>query len=159
MTPVKRDAQVARPRVLGCIAALTVTLACGLTEEQRAARSADSIVAIADSGGRVFRGVVSGQRIAVMVHDCKVYNLADGPRKNGQRPVILKPDFYPWPTVCARESIEGDSARVTVQLGRTGIGAGGCCATGGTYRSRDGRGWEREGAKGAWTPVAADSTP
>ena len=133
-------------------------LACGPSEEERATRAADSIVAIADSGGRVFRGTVSGAALAVMVHDCKAYNLADAPKTDGQRPVALKPDFYPWPTVCMRESITGESSWVMVTLGRQGVGAGGCCATGGTYRSRDGRIWEREGTYGAWTRVGVDTT-
>jgi hypothetical protein len=92
-----------------------------------------------------------------MVHECKVYNLADVPGRGGKRPSVLTPEFYPWPTVCARESIEADSAWVKVELGRTGVGAGGCCATGGTYRTRDGRVWEREG-KAGWTRVGSDST-
>lgn len=141
------------------LALVTTVVACAPTAEQRAAQSADSIVAIADSAKLVHRGAVSGRAVALMVHDCKVYDLADAPRKGGRRPAVLEPDFYPWPTVCSRESIAADSAWVTVNLGRTGVGAGGCCATGGTYRSRDGRVWEREGPGGAWTRVAADSTP
>ena len=137
---------------------LLVTLACGPSEEQRAARSADSIVAIAADSGLVYRGSPNGRPLALMVHDCKVYDLADVPRKGGKRPAVLTTEFYPWPTVCARESIKADSVFVIVQLGRTGIGAGGCCATGGTYRSRDGRAWEREGG-GKWTRVGADSVP
>ncbi len=137
---------------------VAVLLACGPSEEERTARAADSIVALAAERGLVFRGVVSGQQVAIMIRDCKVYNLADKPRVDGARPVILRPDFYPWPTVCGRESIEGDSAHVIVTIGRQGIGAGGCCSTGGTYRSRDGRVWERKGPNGAWTRVDADTT-
>ena len=140
-------------------AALLLMLACGPSEEQIAARSADSIVAIATREGLVRRGTVNGRPLALMVHDCKVYDLADQPRKGGRRPAVLQPEFYPWPTVCTRQSISGDSAWATVTLGRTGIGAGGCCATGGTYRSRDGRAWEREGERGTWTRVGSDSTP
>ena len=140
------------------VALAVLAIGCGPSEAERAARAADSIVAIADSGGNVFRGTVNGSRVAIMVHDCKVFNLADPPRIDGQRPVILKPEFYPWPTACMRQSVEGDSAWVTVTLGRQCVGAGGCCATGGTYRSRDGRAWEREGAGGKWTRVGEDST-
>ena len=135
-----------------------VALACGPSEEERTARAADSIVALAAERGLVFRGVVSGQQLAIMVRECKVYNLADKPRFDGVRPVLVRPDFYPWPTVCVRESIEGDSAHVTLTIGRQGFGAGGCCATGGTYRSRDGRVWEREGPKGGWIRIDADTT-
>ena len=140
------------------VAATLVSLACGPSEEEVAAKSADSIVAIARGDGRVYRGTLGGRQLALMVHECKVYNLEDTPRKGGKRPSVLEPDFYPWPTVCARQSVRADTTWVTVQLGRTGFGAGGCCATGGTYRTRDGRVWEREGKGGAWTKVGADST-
>ena len=134
-----------------------VAMACGPSEEERATQAADSIVAIADTAGRVFRGVVAGAPVAIMVHECKVYNLADKPRLDGQRPVLAKAEFYPWPTACVRESIEGDSAYVTVTIGRQGFGAGGCCAAGGTYRSRDGRAWEKKDPAGKWQPLVTDS--
>ena len=138
---------------------LAAITACGPTEEQRAARSADSIVAIAAREGLVLRHTLSARPLALMVHECKVFDLADTPRKGGKRTAVLTTEFYPWPTVCTRQSITADSAWVTVSLGRTGLGAGGCCATGGTYRSADGRVWEREGTGGAWTRVGADSAP
>jgi hypothetical protein len=131
--------------------------ACGPTAAEKAASASDSIVAIADSAGLVFRGMVNGRALELMVHDCKLFDLSDKPDEAGQRPVRIKPDFYPWPTVCSRQSIEADSALVTVVLGRTGLGAGGCCATGGKWRSRDGVTWEREGPGGAWSLVGADS--
>lgn len=140
------------------IAGLCATLcACGPSAEEIAAKCADSIVAVAKGEGRVYRGTLGGRPLALMVHECKVYNLEDAPRKGGKRPSVVEPDFYPWPTVCSRQSIEADTTWVTVQLGRTGLGAGGCCATEATYRSRDGRVWEREGQGGVWTRVATDS--
>ena len=42
---------------VSCFATLT---ACGPGKEERAARAADSIVAIADSAGRVLRGTIGG---------------------------------------------------------------------------------------------------
>lgn len=131
---------------------------CGPNEQERAAHSADSIVALADSGGRVLRATVGGRDLGLMVHDCVVYDLADAPGRDGRRPAVLKPDVYLWPTVCARQSIDADSAWATVTLGRTAFGAGGCCATGGTYRTRDGRAWEREEPGGRWTAIPRDST-
>ena len=139
------------------LVAATLCFACGPSEEEIIAKSADSIVAIAKTDGRVYRGTLGGRPLALMVHECKVYNLEDAPRKGGKRPSILEPDFYPWPTVCTRQRLEADTAWVTVVLGRTGFGAGGCCATGGAYRTRDGREWEREGRDGRWTKVVADS--
>ena len=134
-------------------------IACGLSEAERTARAADSIVAIAASQGHVVRSTVAGRPLALMVHDCVVHNLADAPRKDGRRPAVLKPEFYPWPTFCMRQSISADTAWATVTLGRTAFGAGGCCATGGTYRTRDGRAWEKEGSGGRWTALARDTAP
>ena len=142
---------------LAILTAAALCLACGPSEEEIIAKSADSIVAIARADGRVYRGTLGGRPLALMVHECKVYNLEDPPRNGGTRASVLEPDFYPWPSVCSRQSIEADTAYVTVLLGRTGFGAGGCCATGGAYRTRDGRVWEREGKGGAWTKVGADS--
>lgn len=146
-----------RPPSTCLVGVVAFIIACGPTPDERAKRSADSIVAIADSGGLVFRGTIAGAPIAMMVQDCKVYNLADAHDALGTRPAVLKPDFYPWPTACMRQRISGDAEWVTVTIGRQGIGAGGCCATGGTYRTRDGRVWERE-AGNKWAPVAADTT-
>ena len=136
---------------------LAALVACGPSKEERAKRAADSIVAIADSSGLLFRGMIAGAPVAIMVLDCKVYNLADAHDALGRRSAVLKPDFYPWPTACMRQSVSGDADWVTVTLGRQGIGAGGCCATGGTYRTKDGRVWEREVGNGKWAPVAADT--
>jgi hypothetical protein len=123
--------------------------------ERRTRKLAAAVVASAERAGRVYRGVIDGRRIELMVHDCVVYDLADRPNRKGVRPAILKPDFYPWPTVCERQSIHGDSTWITVTLGRTAVGAGGCCATGGTYRTKDGRAWQRESRGGTW--IANDS--
>jgi hypothetical protein len=139
------------------VAFIAGMIACGPSPEEKTARSADSIVALAAEKGLVFRGVVSGSPVAIMVRDFKVYNLDDKPRSDGVRPVILRPDFYPWPTTCGRESIEGDSAFVRLTIGRWGLGAGACCSTGGTYRSRDGRVWERQLTSSKWVPVVDDS--
>jgi hypothetical protein len=144
-------------RLIGKTLAVVCCVACGPSEEEVIAKSADSIVAIAKADRRVYRGTLGGRALALMVHECKVYNLEDAPRKGGKRPSVLEPEFYPWPTVCSRQAIEADTAWVTVHLGRTGLGAGGCCATGGAYRSRDGRVWEREGQGGAWKRVGSDS--
>ena len=141
------------------IACGLLVAACGPGPEERAARAAAVVVAQADGAGRVFRGTVAGRPLALMVRECAVYNLADAPHGDaGDRDAVLEPEFYPWPTVCTREAIAGDAAWVTARLGRTGFGAGGCCATGGTYRTRDGRTWEREGRDGRWVPAGRAAT-
>ena len=56
---------------------------------------------------------------------------------------VLAPDFYPMWTACQRQSMSFEKGALTVTLGRMAFGAGGCCATGGTYRSTDGRNWKK----------------
>ncbi|MNY77231.1 hypothetical protein D3C86_2170610 [compost metagenome] len=56
---------------------------------------------------------------------------------------MLAPDFYPMWTACQRQGMAFDAGVLTVTLGRMAFGAGGCCATGGTYRSTDGRNWKK----------------
>ena len=139
------------------LSSITLLVGCGPTREERTTRIADSIVAVADRNGLVLRAIVGGRQLRLMVHDCAVYNLDDPPTPNGRRPAVLETDFYPWPTVCARQAIEADPAGATVTLGKTALGAGGCCATGGTYRTRDGRGWERREPTGEWSVIPRDS--
>ena len=128
---------------------------------ERATRArADSLEAAvvgAEREGRAFRGVVGGRRVALLVEGCKVYDL--GATEGAKGEPVLAPDPYPWPTVCERQHARADSAWVTVTLGRSAFGAGGCCATGGTYRSRDGRVWERGLGDGRWAPVDGGHAP
>ena len=158
-----RARQARATAVAALAAALAATIACSPSEEELrareealAARAADSILAIASADDRVFRGAIDGRPLALAVHECQVWNLDDPPRSDGRRPALVKPDFYPWPTACQRQSIAEDSGWVVVTLGRMGFGAGGCCATGGTWRTRDGRAWERD-VRGKWAPVVPDS--
>ena len=66
----------------------------------------------------VFKGLLAGQFAHLVVHDCAVYMIED-------------------------QSLSKGKETVTVELGRMAFGAGGCCATGGTYRTTDGRGWKK----------------
>jgi hypothetical protein len=88
--------------------------------------------------------------VALLVRDCAVYDLTRGGATRPARVVATDP--YPWPTVCERQSLDTVGGWVTVTLGRTAFGAGGCCVSGGSWRTRDGRTWERRWA-GAWLPV------
>lgn len=90
-----------------------------------------------------FQGQLAGAATFLLVHDCEVYRVDQS--KNGavEWTSVLAPDFYPFWTACQRESISFQDGELTVTLGRMALGAGGCCATGGTYRSRDGRVWKK----------------
>lgn len=95
---------------------------------------------------RVFKGLLGGKPVHLAVHDCKVYRAipksSKEPGENGWQ-MVLEPDLYPFFTYCERQSLQADNGVVTVTLGRIAFGAGGCCATGGTYRSRDGELWKK----------------
>lgn len=95
---------------------------------------------------RVFNGTLGGKPVHLAVHDCKVYRAmpkeSKGSGENGWQ-MVLEPDLYPFFTYCERQSLQADNGVVTVTLGRIAFGAGGCCATGGTYRSRDGELWKK----------------
>ena len=98
-----------------------------------------------------FHGALGNEVVDIVVDGCKVFlrtaasqaaSAASGKETPACEPV-LEPDFYPFFTACQRESLQVSKGLVTVTLGRMAMGAGGCCATGGTYPSRDGRVWKK----------------
>lgn len=93
--------------------------------------------------GEVFQGRLAGQPVHLVVHDCAVFRIQDA--EGGQRAWerVLAPEPYPFFTRCERQSLAADAGGVTAVLGRMALGAGGCCAAGGTYRSADGRVWTK----------------
>ncbi len=91
----------------------------------------------------VFQGQLAGEPVFLLVHDCEVYKVDKSAKGGVQWTSVLAPEFYPFWTVCQRESLSFQAGVLTVTLGRMAVGAGGCCATGGTYRSMDGRTWNK----------------
>ena len=91
----------------------------------------------------VYQGTLAGQPTFLLVHDCEVHRVERREGGGVQWTSVVKPDFYPFWTVCERQSMSVVAGTVTVVLGRQAVGAGGCCATGGTYRSVDGRVWKK----------------
>ena len=91
----------------------------------------------------VFKGELSGQFAHLLLHDCEVFSVQALPGGEVQWESVLAPEPYPFPTACERQSMKFDSGSLTVTLGRRAFGAGGCCATGGTYSSADGRRWKK----------------
>ena len=92
---------------------------------------------------RTFKGTLGGQSVHLVIHDGKVYRVSAVKRGKLEWTKVLEPDPYPFFTFCDRQSMSAGKGAVTVTLGRIAFGAGGCCATGGTYRSADGREWQK----------------
>lgn len=101
-----------------------------------------------------FRATLDGRPVHLALEDCEVFYV---PPK-GRRERVLSTDFYPMFSVCQRQEASLGDGYILVQLGRQALGAGGCCATGGTWRSRDGRVWERRQADG-WEKVEPSAPP
>lgn len=95
--------------------------------------------------GRTVDYVVRGLPVRLLLNDCEVFHVP--PRGEPRR--VVTTDFYPMFSACQREEISADADYITVFLGRQAFGAGGCCATSGTWRSSDGEHWERR-LNGRW---------
>ncbi|MDF1506051.1 hypothetical protein [Roseisolibacter sp. H3M3-2] len=128
--------------------------ACGPPPDPMADRFAE-----AARDGRAVRDTIDGRPVALLAEECRVYDLTAPPDDEGAREPVLTPDPYPWFSSCTRQRVAREGAHVVVTLGRTAFGAGGCCAAGGTYRTRDGRAWERQTDGGGWAPVSEPQPP
>lgn len=95
------------------------------------------------SAEQVFKGTLSGEPVFLVAHDCEVFRVQQSTGQAVAWASVLEPEFYPFFTACVRQSLSFDGVAVTATLGRQALGAGGCCATGGTYRSVDGRNWKK----------------
>lgn len=92
---------------------------------------------------QVFKGVLAGQPVFLLVHDCEVFLVESLEKDEVRWEKVLAPEPYPFFTSCHRQSIRHEAGVLSVTLGRMAFGAGGCCATGGDYRSTDGRNWKK----------------
>lgn len=127
-----------------------VLAACGLSGCDVAPSSApppklsrEAIVTRDAPAERVFRGQLAGAAAHFVVDDCEVFQVESRAGGEVHWTSVLKPEPYPLWTSCERQSLSFDGRAVTATLGRQAFGAGGCCATGGTYRTVDGRTWKR----------------
>ncbi|MDO9403062.1 MAG: hypothetical protein Q7T87_03425 [Polaromonas sp.] len=91
---------------------------------------------------RIFRGTLGGEPVFLILDNCEVFNVRPGAGEEVEWTSVVKPEFYPFFTSCVRQSLQVESGALVVTLGRQAFGAGGCCATGGTWRSVDGRNWK-----------------
>jgi hypothetical protein len=94
-----------------------------------------------------------GHTVELQLGDCRVYKVERGWLGTVRQTRVVSTDFYLGYTVCTRQSLvkEGDYAIAT--LCRQAVGAGGGCASSGTYRSRDGAKWEKEVDGSKWVPL------
>ena len=97
---------------------------------------------------------VGGHAVELQLGDCNVYKVTHGLLGAIRKTRVLSPDFYLGFTVCTRQSLRKEGEYAIATLCRQAIGAGGGCASSGTYRSRDGDTWEREADDGSWSKVA-----
>ena len=91
----------------------------------------------------VYQGLLNGQPVYLLLHDCEVFSVQPLPKGEVRWESVLAPEPYPFFTACERQSMQHDAGTLTVTLGRRAFGAGGCCATGGTYQSSNGRRWKK----------------
>lgn len=138
-----------RPRhplrtVLTLMAGAAAVLVAGCDRIGSAAQPSAEEVAIRTAPAeQVFRGTLAGQPVHLVVHDCEVLRVQQGAQGRIEWTSVLAPEPYPFPTACERQSLSFDAGQVTAKLGRRAFGAGGCCASGGTYRSTDGLNWKK----------------
>lgn len=97
----------------------------------------------------VFKGVLAGNPVHVVVYNCAIHEIKDG-TPDKQIIKVLEAESYLWGSSCVRQWLKAEKGALTVWLGRMAFGAGGCCTGGGTYRTTDGRTWKR---------ISRDSTP
>ena len=96
---------------------------------------------------------VGAATVELQLGDCNVYKVTHGWFGSIEKTRVLSPDFYLGFTVCTRQSLRKDGDYAIAALCRQAVGAGGGCASSGTYRSRDGETWERQADDGRWTQV------
>lgn len=134
------------PAVLLAMSAITNLAGCDYINPPKEPPPSTSMEAVATRDAPpelVFKGRLGGEPAYLLVHDCAVFQVE--PLANGgvKWTKVLEPDLYPLWTSCERESLSVKGGVLTVKLGRRAFAAGGCCATGGVYRSVDGRNWKQ----------------
>ena len=131
-----------RPLTTVVLLALTALAACDFAEPP-APLSRQALATRDAPSEHVFKGVLAGQPVFLLVHDCEVFLVESLDKDEVRWEKVLAPEPYPFFTSCQRQSIRHEAGVLSVTLGRMAFGAGGCCATGGDYRSTDGRNWKK----------------
>ncbi|WP_448134027.1 hypothetical protein [Stenotrophomonas rhizophila] len=129
-----------RLRLTPCAAMLILLSAC----QPDPVPLSDAAIAVRDAAPEdLFVGRLQNVDVELLVKDCKVFQVARGPEQAVALTEVLAPPPYPSFTDCQRQSLRHEDGAVVAVLGRMAFGAGGCCATGGTWRTRDGQTWEK----------------
>ncbi|WP_432725931.1 hypothetical protein [Variovorax sp. W6] len=130
--------------LIASAAGLLFLVACDRIDSPAAAQpSAEEIAIRTAPPEQVFQGTLAGRPVHLVVHDCEVLRVQQTAQGRLEWKSVLAPEPYPFPTACERQSLSFDAGQVTARLGRRAFGAGGCCASGGTYRSADGLEWRK----------------
>ena len=98
---------------------------------------------------------VAGRTVTLQLGDCRVYRVERNFFGSIRKTRVLSSEFYPFFTLCTRQSLIRSGDYAIASLCRQAVGAGGGCASSGTYRTKDGEKWEKESRDGRWIPVDA----
>jgi hypothetical protein len=96
---------------------------------------------------------VAGRTVTLQLGDCRVYRVERNFFGSIRKTRVLSSEFYPFFTVCTRQSLVRSGDYAIASLCRQAIGAGGGCASSGIYRTKDGEKWEKESRDGRWVPL------
>ncbi len=125
-----------------CVLLLCTVVAC--RPAPAPARLSDAAIAVRDALPEDrFRGRLGDAPVELLARDCKVFGVVRGAGQEVTLTEVLAPAPYPFFTGCERQWLREEGDAVIAVLGRRAFGAGGCCATGGTWRTRDGQTWEK----------------
>jgi hypothetical protein len=94
-----------------------------------------------------------GRTVQLQLGDCRVYRVERNWLGSTSKTRVLSTDFYLGFTACTHQSLSKQGDYAVASLCRQAIGAGGGCASSGTYRTRDGEKWEKDAGDGKWVPV------
>lgn len=134
----------ARHRTAGLLLAACLLTACDAATEPPKPQLSPEAIALRDASPElVFKGVLAGKPVHLLVHDCEVFQIAGDPQGQVTWTRVLRTDPYPF-AFCERQSLVHKDSAVIVTLGRRAFGSGGCCAVGGTYRTTDGWTWKEQ---------------
>ena len=96
---------------------------------------------------------VAGRTVTLQLGDCRVYRVERNFFGSIRKTRVLSSEFYPFFTLCTRQSLIRSGDYAIASLCRQAVGAGGGCASSGTYRTKDGEKWEKVSRDARWIPV------
>jgi len=109
--------------------------------------------------GEPVKLTVDGRTVTLQLGDCRVYRVERNWLGTTRKTRVLSTEFYLGFTACTRQTLRKEGDYAIASLCRQAIGAGGGCASSGTYRTRDGAKWEKEVGEGKWAAVEVADPP